>query len=117
MLRKSFVQVNTMATRSEEFRAAEQRGNSKKRAKPRKGRSKPGSKPSERSREKKHAGRKATVALEESAARPSRKSTRSSANRAKADANFNLREEARGTSPDTRYRKARAKSARVRGKR
>jgi len=63
-----------------------------------------------------HAAKKATYAIEtHGKARPSRKSTRASANRAKADTNFNLREEMTKGSPESRYRKASAKRGRVRG--
>jgi hypothetical protein len=80
-------------------------------------RSKPGSAPSERSRSKKHAERKATHALEpDREGRPSRESSRKSANRAKPDTNFNLREELQKGSPETRFRKADAGAGRVRGK-
>lgn len=61
------------------------------------------------------AGRKATYAQEEhGTARPSRKSTRASANRAKPDANLNLREERAKTAPTNRFRKAHAKRVRAR---
>jgi hypothetical protein len=64
------------------------------------------------------AGRKSTVAKEEHAAgeRPARKSTRKSANRAKADSNLVLRAERAARSPDTRARKAKAKATKARGK-
>ncbi len=67
----------------------------------------------------KHAGKKAAYALERpsKAGRASRKSTRNSANRAKADTNLNLREEMTKGSPESRYRKARASRVRVRGSR
>ncbi|HVY44907.1 MAG TPA: hypothetical protein VHB21_03470 [Minicystis sp.] len=103
-----------MATRSEQARAKEQR----KGARPsiRAGRSKPGVEPAERSREKEHAGRKATYAIEEPrAGRPTRKSTRKSANRSKPDASFNLREQLQKGSPEARARRSRAKTARPRG--
>jgi hypothetical protein len=58
----------------------------------------------------------ASYALELPAAdgRRSRKSTRGSANRAKADTNFNLREAMVKGSPEARFRKAKAKRTRVR---
>jgi hypothetical protein len=101
-----------MATRSEQYHANEQRrGRGKK---TRSGRTKPGVAPSNRSRAKKHAGRKATYALEETeSAKPSRKSTRKSTNRAKPDANLNAREALQKGSPEARFRKA---SARAKGK-
>ncbi len=100
-------------TRAEEFRAEQQRRG------PRNGRnrkrSKPGSPLDERSRSAKHAGRKATRALE-GGTRVSRKSTRKSANRAKPDTNFNLRESLQKGSPSARARKARARTVHVRGR-
>jgi hypothetical protein len=102
-----------MATRAEQFHADEQRTG---RSRVRKGRSKPGVPRKKRSRAKAHAAKKATVALEVGGKRPSRKSTRSSANRAKTDASYNRVEELRKGSPESRYRKAEAKGSRVRGK-
>lgn len=99
-----------MATRSEEYRSSEQR-----RARGKKKTSDP-KKPSggTRSRAKKHAGRKATYALEDTGtAKPSRKSTRKSANRAKPDANLNGREALQKGSPEARFRRA---NARAKGK-
>lgn len=66
--------------------------------------------------ENKHAGKKASYALEAQATEgaPSRKSTRASANRAKPDTNLTLREERRKTSPETRFRKAKARATGVR---
>jgi hypothetical protein len=70
--------------------------------------------PENRSHDKKHAAKKATYALEDTAnGRVSRKSTRKSANRAKSDTNFNLRENLQKGSPTARFRKA---SARTRGR-
>jgi hypothetical protein len=99
----------SMATRSEQHHAAEVHENQAKNAK---GRTpKTGSAPNG-TRNKKHAGRKATYALEESGAgRPSRKSTRKSANHAKPDAGLNVREELRKGSPTARYRRAHAQTA------
>jgi hypothetical protein len=75
------------------------------------GRTKPGVKPADRTRAKKHAGRKATYALEDrTSGRPSRKSTRKSANRSKPDASLNAREALQKGSPAARYRKARART-------
>jgi hypothetical protein len=105
-----------MATRAEQFHAESQRtGKSSNRT--RRDRSKPGISPARRSREKAHSAKKATYALEQTAsgARPSRKSTRKSANRAKPDASFNRVEEQRKGSPESRYRKARARASRTRG--
>ena len=107
-----------MATRAQQFRAESQRtGAAKaKKAKRAKG-SKPGVPKAARSRDKKHAAKKATYALEPTPAkgRPARKSTRSSANRAKADSGLNAREQLRKGSPEAKYAKTRARSTRVRG--
>jgi hypothetical protein len=67
----------------------------------------------------KTAGRKASFALEAgvSHGRPSRKSTRASANRSKEDSTLEIREEFVKTSPTNRMRKSRAKTLKVRGKR
>ncbi|HXX66850.1 MAG TPA: hypothetical protein VEK07_06700 [Polyangiaceae bacterium] len=102
-----------MATKAEQFRSEEMRqGERTKRRQPQK---KP--KKSEWSRKSKHAGAKATRALEktEPGHRPSRESTRSSANRAKGDTALNLTEEKRKGSPESRARRSVAKRARVRG--
>ena len=102
-----------MATKAEQFRSTEERTRRKKKRvsikKPKKG---------AWGRSKSHAAKKATHALEptEPGKRPSRESTRSSANRAKPDAPFNITEETRKGAPSERARKARAKGARVRGK-
>ncbi len=107
-----------MATRAQQFRADAQRtGAAKaKKAKRAKG-SKPGIPKAARSRAKKHAEKKATYALEPTPAkgRPARKSTRSSANRAKADAGLTGREQLRKGTPEAKYAKSRAKGTRVRG--
>jgi hypothetical protein len=96
-----------MATRSEQAHAEEQRKGP--RGWIRAGRSKPGVPREDRSPDRKHAGKKATYALEpEREGRPSRKSTRKSANRSKADSRLNIREQIQKTSPDARARKARA---------
>jgi hypothetical protein len=107
-----------MATRTQQFRAKEeQRESAKNQAEARRGRSKPGVAPKDRSRVKKHAARKATYAFEAtSAKRPSRKSSRKSANRAKPDSSFNLVEELRKGSPEATFRKAQARSARGRSR-
>jgi hypothetical protein len=104
-----------MATKAEQFRSEQQRSAQKKKRKPRAQR-KP--KKSEWSREKKHAAVKATHALEDAApgARPSRVSTRASANRAKSDAPFNITEETRKGSPEVRAQKARVDRVKVRGR-
>jgi hypothetical protein len=91
-----------MATRSEQFRADAQRtGKKKKRKNPE------AKKPT---RAKSHAAKKATYALEEAGGkRPSRKSSRKSANRAKPDSGLNIREEIQKGSPERAYEKAAAK--------
>ncbi len=97
-----------MATQAEQHRAEEQRTNRAPRV--RQGRSKPGVAPKVRARAKKHAEHKATYALEETnGKRPSRKSTRKSANRSKPDAALNAREQLQKGSPEQRARKARAR--------
>ncbi len=97
-----------MPTRSEQFRANEQHHASKKSKK------KAAEHATKKSRVKRklkahenvHAGKKATVALEPRSpgARPSRKSSRKSANRAKADTNIELRGERAKATPTARYR-------------
>jgi hypothetical protein len=107
-----------MATRSEQKHADEQRRGARD-TKPNKrvNRSKPGSAPADRLRSKKHAKRKATHAIEpDRKGRPSRESTRKSANRSKPDTNLNLRENMVKGSPEARFRKADAASDRVRGR-
>jgi hypothetical protein len=103
-----------MSTRSEKFRADEQRKGPKA-AKPQVQR-KRGATPAEKHM-KKHAEKSATYAMEPvpEQGRPSRKSTRKSANRAKPDTNLNLREARQKRSPEQTYRKARAQRTRVRG--
>ena len=100
-----------MATRAEEFKSASERT-----AKPKSGirakRSKPGVPTGERVKAKKHAQKKATYALEETAGKATRKSTRKAANRAKPDSAFNITEQVKKDSPTARYRKAAAKRTR-----
>lgn len=105
-----------MATRAEQLRYEQEREQGKKkRAKkqreqlaktPRAGKARVG-----------RTAAKATVSAEARVAgkRPSRKSTRSSANRLKNDTNLNLREERTKSSSDNRYRKGLARTSRVRG--
>ena len=104
-----------MATRAEQERADAQRRGPRTTKRNQAG-TKPGSPPASRSRAKKHTARKATYALERSTGRPSRKSTRASANRAKPDAALNRTEEKRKGSPEATYRRARARATRARGK-
>jgi hypothetical protein len=107
-----------MATRSEQQHAEEQRRGPRDTGKNKKAnRSKPGSRPKDRQRTKKHAEQKATHVIEpDRKGRPSRQSTRKSANRAKPDASLNRREEMQKGSPDSRFRKSSAGAGRVRGK-
>ena len=90
-----------MATRAERFRAREERKGPKATKGPK------GAHAAKHTNVSKRAGHKATYALEPHAprTRPSRKSTRSSANRSKPDANFQLREERRTRSPKARATK------------
>jgi hypothetical protein len=97
-----------MATRAEQFRSNTQRTGRAKHKSTRK------AKRALWSREKSHAATKATHAME---AGGSRESTRGSANRAKPDAAFNLTEELKKGAPQSRARKMRAKTKRVRGSR
>jgi hypothetical protein len=102
-----------MATKSEQVRAEEQRkGAARGRGSPRAARGKPGVSPRDRSRAKKRVAKRATYALETGAGkRPSRRSTRASANRAKPDASFNLTEQLERCSPEARFRRSRARRA------
>jgi len=104
-----------MATKAEQARSDEQRKHGEGRHKSHVSKKKP--KKAAWSHDKAHAASKATRALEESAAgqRPSRESTRGSANRDKADSALNITEENRKGSPQNRARKSRAKGVKVRG--
>ncbi len=103
-----------MATKAEQFHADEQRHRGKGK-KPRTSIKKP--KKAAWSRESGHAGSKATHAIEETSrgARPSRESTRASANHARSDVAMNLTEDKTRGSPENRARRSRAKSVKVRG--
>jgi hypothetical protein len=100
-----------MATRAETFRAGSARTGAGKKTSVKK------SKKSAWSHDKAHAGKKATHALEVSVGRPSRESTRGSANRAKADSAMNITEGVRKGAPEARARRSKAKATRVRGSR
>jgi len=107
-----------MATKAEQFRSQQERSPTKRRGKgrkPHKAQKKP--KKGGWSHEKHHADVKATHAFEATAPgkRPSRKSTRGSANRAKPDAALNINEENRKGAPEQRARRARVKGTTVRG--
>lgn len=108
-----------MAKKSEQFQAelARQRSAKTSRAGAGMG-SKPGTPLADRTRDKKHAARKATYALELSApaTTPSRKSTRKSANRSKPDTGFNLREMLLKGSPEARFARTAAQRTTMRGK-
>jgi len=106
-----------MATNAERARAESQRHGpnpkAKKKAKAKKSRADKLAAPRENTR----AASKASYAAEapSEAGRSSRKSTRSSANRAKPDTNLTLREQRTKGSPAARYRKDSARRKRVRG--
>jgi hypothetical protein len=102
-----------MATRAEQFRTQVERrskNETKRSIKPKT------SRPAQKARRLPGAPSNASYALEPPAAdgRRSRKSTRGSANRAKTDTSFNLREALVKGSPEARFRKAKAKRTRVR---
>jgi hypothetical protein len=103
-----------MATKAEEFHAEEERAAQKKN---RKRAPKRGPVKKKQTHAEGRVAEKATYALEKTAEgkRPSRKSSRKSANRSKADASFNITEERKKTSSDARFRKDRAAKTRVRG--
>jgi hypothetical protein len=103
-----------MATKAEQFHANEQRHRGKGK-KPRTSIKKP--KKAAWSRASVHAASKATHAIEETSrgARPSRESTRASANRGRPDVAMNLKEEKTRGSPENRARRSRAQSVKVRG--
>lgn len=105
-----------MATRAQQFRANDQRKQSAK-AKPTRSASSTRSPRPDASQRTEHARKKATHALEITppGKRPTRESTRGSANRMKPDTAFNLTESKVKGSPEARFRKARAAALRVRG--
>jgi hypothetical protein len=97
-----------MATRAERFRAQDERSPEKKKRKA----GPTGAHPAHDAHKRKNAtskraGRKATYALERTKAnaRPSRKSSRKSANRSKPDTNFELRQERKTNAPSSRHRR------------
>lgn len=114
-----------MATRSEQYHADEQRRGDATRGK-RDGRAKPGIPPEDRSPDKessgaaggsrssggKHAGQKATHALEEveDGKRPSRKSTRGGANHTKPDSGLGLRAAQAKAKPEAVAARARVRN-------
>ena len=108
-----------MATKAEQARVlAERESSEKHRAKREAKRARAARKPRPKSHESSHAGKKATYAFEEhtAEARPSRKSSRKGANRLKADANLNFREELTKGSTEARAVRGEAKGRRVRGR-
>lgn len=104
-----------MATRADQYRSRQERTNGAARRKGRVAIKKP--KKATWAHDKAHAASKATHALEPTSPgkRPTRKSTRKSANRAKGDAAFNITEQVKKGAPSVRARNARARDARVRG--
>jgi hypothetical protein len=118
-----------MATKAERFRSKTERSGAKRAKMPSRPRrdqpidtSKPGVNATDRKAGagqstaarnlSRRAGRKASVALEGSLTdRPSRKSTRKSANRSKPDSNLQRRETRRTSSPKTRATRASAERA------
>jgi hypothetical protein len=105
-----------MATRAETFRSETERTGRKKRV------SKKKPKKKDWSRKSHHAAEKAVHAweggrpTEGSSKRPSRSSTRKSANRAKPDAPFNVTEETKRGAPENRARRAKTERVKVRGR-
>jgi hypothetical protein len=108
-----------MPTKAEELRAQQQRRGITAKARKRAAATKSRAEKLATPHPAKRAARKATYAIElpSKAGKASRKSTRGSAKRAKADTNLNLREERTKTSPKARFGKARAGRARVRASR
>jgi hypothetical protein len=104
-----------MATKAEQWKSEDQRTHGKGAHKSHVAVKKP--KKATWSHEKAHAGAKATHAFEDTAPgeRPSRESTRGSANRAKADSALNRTEQAKKGSPTSQARRSRAASKKVRG--
>ena len=103
-----------MATRAEQFRTQAERQSAPKKKRP----VKPKMTRADQAKARlPHTMKSASYALEQPAAdgRRSRKSSRSSANRAKPDASFNLREQLVKGSPEARFRKSKAANTRVRG--
>ncbi len=100
-----------MATRAEQFRSEQE-----KRGRPSRT-SKRQPKKAAWKRTSTHAASKATHAFEQSprGSRPSRESTRGSANRAKADSARNVTEQTTKGSPRNVAQRSRAKRAKVRG--
>ena len=111
-----------MATRAERAHAEEQKKGpnkkTKKKAAAKKQSANAKKAAAKGSRDKTHAGNKATYALEETpkSKRPSRKSTRKAANRSKPDSALNRTEQHQQGSPEAVARRAGAKRTRVKGK-
>ena len=96
-----------MSTKAEQFKTKAERAAAKAHHEDeRSERSKPGAPPGEKTRSTLHAGRKAAYALEAPVeGRPSRKSTRKSANRSKPTTNLTLRATRKVGSADARARR------------
>lgn len=94
-----------MATKSEQVHAEEQR-NARTAKAPAPARSKPNA----QSNESERAAKKAAYVLEESMGKPTRKSTRKSANRAKPDAAMTIHQEAAHNTPQARHGRENARS-------
>jgi hypothetical protein len=107
-----------MATRSEQEHDAQQRRGQTAKAKKRSLARKSRAEKFGTEHATKRAGGKASYALERPSrtGRASRKSTRGGANRSKRDANMDLREQRTKGSPEARFRRARAKATRARGR-
>lgn len=104
-----------MATKAERFRAEAQVENSTRKPKTQPTRTRSAkSKPHNLGE---RAGRTAAVTYEESNGRPSRKSTRRSANHLRAAAPIERAVKLKQRSPETRAAKSRARSVKIRGKR
>ena len=85
-----------MATRAEQFRYDAERAGPKRTAQPRRAKR---PRAGETRVESGHAARKASYQLEDSAGRPSRKSSRKAANRQKTDVQFRLKRQVAETRP------------------
>jgi AraC-like DNA-binding protein len=112
---------STMATRAEIARTEEQQKRARAHAARKKAKHDALAARNKRteSHESDHAGRKATHALEThlDGARPSRKSTRKGANRLRADAAMNARDEAGESAPKSQHALAAVRTKKVRGRR
>ncbi len=107
-----------MATKAERYRAEQQRTGDKKTAKPKRPRGGQGvasGKATAGRNRSTHAAKKATYALEDSATgKPSRRSTRSSANRAKPGSNLTRQKQREVRSPEAQAERAKVRAPRPR---